>query len=560
MQAGPSTPTAQNALIDLLDEIVPDLAPERRDEARRLSDRLRNRRFRLALIGEFKRGKSTLGNALLGFPVLPVGVLPTTSVPILARWADAPSARVTLGSGEERAITVEDLETFSTEKANPENVRRVAFAEVGLPAPLLRSADLLDSPGTGSAHRHNTETALAALGDVDAAVVVLAADQPVGEAEIAFLKTLRRHVARFFFVVNRADVLAASEIEEVVAFVRRALDREGFPDPAVFPLSARAAVERRGDDAAFETFRRELDRFLREDREAAREAAARTVLRRLGSEEAFELRLAAGAARLEDEERRSRIGGLRDAVARIRERRGDRRAVLKSRFDRLLSAYDDGFALFRKQSLRGIPHEVAAAAAALESLPNRDYDRELRGIVESRSAERLREFVDDSSRSFADGLAGIAALVREESDELRDGVYRTLGEAFRLAAPAPAPKPDLPEGTRFDFSSVDVRCQLEATTDFLILRSPRRLARRLLRRRAEIQAEDFLERNGGRVRFELLRKGESFLHDAFAAAVESEDDLARRLERTVLTSRKADSPAEDRLRRLETLLERLGPA
>jgi len=560
MQAGPSIVTGPDAIVDRLDAVIPDLAPHRRDEACRLSERLRNEKFRLALIGEFKRGKSTLGNALLGAPVLPVGALPTTAIPILARWGDSPSARVTLRSGEIRSIAPADLADFSTEKGNPENVKDVAFAEVWVCAPLLRCADLLDSPGTGSAHLHNTRAALAALGDVDAAVVVLAADQPIGEAEIEFLKTLRRHVARFFFVVNRSDLLTESELAEVVEFVRGALVRQGFSGAAIFPLSARTAAEGGGADERFERFRRELDRFLREDREAAREAAARTVLSRLASEEAFELRLAADAARLEDEERRRRIEILRDAVARVRNRRDDRRAVLKGRFDRLLSAYDDAFALFKKAALREIPHEVAAAAAKLESLPNRDYDRELASMVEIRTVERFRAFVDDSSQSFAEGLAAIALLVREESDELRHELYRTLGEAFRLSEPWRGPQPDLPRGARFDFSSVDVRCQLEATTDFLVLHSPRRLARRLLRRRAQGQAEDFYERNGGRVRFELLTKGESFLHEALSGAIEGEEELARRFEQTLLTSRAADTPMDERLRRVESLVEGLRPA
>ncbi len=463
-----------------------------------------------------------------------------------------------LRSGDVRPITPEELVEFSTERGNPGNAKEAAFAEVRLPAPLLRSADLLDSPGTGSAHRHNTEAALAVLGEIDAAVVVLAADQPIGEAEIAFLKTLRRHVARFFFVVNRADLLDPAERREVVEFVRGALERHGFPDPAIFPLSARAAAEDAAADDGFEEFRRELDRFLREDREGAREAAARTILSRLVSEESFELRLSEETARLEAEERESRIDLLRRAAARVRGRRGDREAVMKSRFDRLLSACDDAFAVLRKEALREIPRDVAAAAANLSSLSNRDYDRQLRGLVEERSAGRLREFIDDATRSFAEGLAAIAILVREETDELRQGLYRTLGEMFRLPEPSAAPRPDLPEGGQFDFRVADVRCQLEATTDFLVLHSPRGLARKLLRRRAETQIGDFFERHGGRLRFQLLSRGESFLRQAFAAAIESEDELARGFERTLLTSRPGDLPAAERLHRLDALRDGSG--
>lgn len=40
-----------------------------------LLERLREGRFHLAVLGQFKRGKSTLLNALVGEPILPVSVV-----------------------------------------------------------------------------------------------------------------------------------------------------------------------------------------------------------------------------------------------------------------------------------------------------------------------------------------------------------------------------------------------------------------------------------------------------------------------------------------------------
>ncbi|MGA9753714.1 MAG: dynamin family protein, partial [Desulfobaccales bacterium] len=46
----------------------------------RLIDKLRENRFNLVILGAFKRGKSTLINALLGEPILPTAIVPLTSV------------------------------------------------------------------------------------------------------------------------------------------------------------------------------------------------------------------------------------------------------------------------------------------------------------------------------------------------------------------------------------------------------------------------------------------------------------------------------------------------
>ena len=45
-----------------------------------LRDRLQNERLQIAVLGQFKRGKSTFVNALLGAPVLPTAVVPLTSI------------------------------------------------------------------------------------------------------------------------------------------------------------------------------------------------------------------------------------------------------------------------------------------------------------------------------------------------------------------------------------------------------------------------------------------------------------------------------------------------
>jgi hypothetical protein len=59
-----------------------------------LRERLRHSRLHLAVLGQFKRGKSTFINALIGAPLLPVAVVPLTAVPIFISWRPGASVRV----------------------------------------------------------------------------------------------------------------------------------------------------------------------------------------------------------------------------------------------------------------------------------------------------------------------------------------------------------------------------------------------------------------------------------------------------------------------------------
>ena len=100
--------------------------------ARSASDlrrRLAAGRLHVAVLGQFKRGKSSLLNALLGEELLPTGVVPVTAVPTFLRHGDSLALRVSYADGRnaeyQAAESIEalrsSLTTLVTETGNPEN-------------------------------------------------------------------------------------------------------------------------------------------------------------------------------------------------------------------------------------------------------------------------------------------------------------------------------------------------------------------------------------------------------------------------------------------------------
>ncbi len=155
-----------------------------------------------------------------------------------------------------------------TEEGNPGNWRGVARVVARLHTPLLdEGVRLVDTPGVGSVHEHNTLATDAYLPSLDAAVLVVSADPPISKAERAFLERVVEHAVRLFVVLNKADYLAPGELERIVAFTERVVQEVApdWPGP-VYTLSARTDV---GDPAALRRFRHDLERFLRGDRAAA---------------------------------------------------------------------------------------------------------------------------------------------------------------------------------------------------------------------------------------------------------------------------------------------------
>jgi len=81
-------------------------------------------------VGQFKRGKSTLLDALVGEAVLPTGVTPFTALPPVLRYGEQKNARVLIGH-QWRAIAIQDLARYVSEELNPENRRMVEGAASG---------------------------------------------------------------------------------------------------------------------------------------------------------------------------------------------------------------------------------------------------------------------------------------------------------------------------------------------------------------------------------------------------------------------------------------------
>jgi ribosome biogenesis GTPase A len=80
-------------LLEKTTDTVAELGPAFDHYRRKLSDlndRFSEGRFHLAVLGQFKRGKSTLLNALTGEPILPVGVVPLTAVPTFIQFGNSP--------------------------------------------------------------------------------------------------------------------------------------------------------------------------------------------------------------------------------------------------------------------------------------------------------------------------------------------------------------------------------------------------------------------------------------------------------------------------------------
>lgn len=158
------------ALLDLLKKRASEARFRRCEE---LMVKLAEDRFTLAVVGQFKRGKSSLMNAIIGRELLPTGVLPLTSAITVLKFG--PVERLVVrreNSVFPEIVPVSALAAYVTERGNPGNRKKVKTATVEVPLPFLRRGlEFVDTPGVGSAIEANTATTHSFLPECDAVLL-----------------------------------------------------------------------------------------------------------------------------------------------------------------------------------------------------------------------------------------------------------------------------------------------------------------------------------------------------------------------------------------------------
>ena len=187
----------------------------------------------VAILGQFKAGKSSFVNSLIGQDVLPVGVIPVTTVITRLRFGERERALISFYDGTNREIPVGSLDEYTSEAKNPSNQKNVETVDIELPALAdYAGLRLVDTPGLGSVFKAHMEVSSNWLPEVGAAVLAVSADRPLSENDLQLIRELTQYTPRIILLLTKADLLSPSQQDEVVKFfedtVRRELNRE-FP-------------------------------------------------------------------------------------------------------------------------------------------------------------------------------------------------------------------------------------------------------------------------------------------------------------------------------------------
>lgn len=198
----------------------------------------------VAIVGRFKAGKSSFMNDFIGQPILPVGVVPVTTVITEIRFGPTQKAEVLFLDGQRKELSVDEIGSHVSERENPENFKRVAAIKVELPSLAeFRGLTFVDTPGLESVLAHDTDASMHWLPNVGLALVAVSVDPPLSQHDIELLRKLYQYTPNVSVLLTKVDLLGAAERSEVLDFVRTQLAKNFDKPPDVLPYSVRPGFE-----------------------------------------------------------------------------------------------------------------------------------------------------------------------------------------------------------------------------------------------------------------------------------------------------------------------------
>lgn len=237
-----------------LDNFNRDISEVTKKKFLELRDDIKNEFFTIVVLGEFKRGKSTLVNALLGEEILPSDVIPTTATINALMWSEEKETIVLKsdGSTELGESTVEYLRNYTAEADF--DINEIKYLKVGYPADILKNKiALVDTPGVSDINEHRVQVTYEFIPRADLVIFILDATAPLKKTEKQFIDEhiIKLGIDRVIFVANKFDNIDEEEeedvIEEIEQRLRSAFKKENgessFKDLSVIPFSAYNALE-----------------------------------------------------------------------------------------------------------------------------------------------------------------------------------------------------------------------------------------------------------------------------------------------------------------------------
>jgi hypothetical protein len=210
-----------------------------------VAESMQRNTFHIAILGEFKRGKTTFVNSLIGDDLLFADVLPATAFIHVLEYGEQERIEIwyTDGRQEQLRLQKEQLVSLSANQGiSPESIR---FVKVFLKHPLLRDGlVIIDTPGVNDMVLSRADITASILPHCDAALFLLDAVAPLSRSEADFLKAkvYYHKLDQILFLLSKSDRLEEDELQEALEGAQQRIEQVTGKAIPVHPYSSRQVL------------------------------------------------------------------------------------------------------------------------------------------------------------------------------------------------------------------------------------------------------------------------------------------------------------------------------
>ena len=211
--------------------------------------------FTVVVLGEFKRGKSTFVNALLGTKLLPMDVLPETATINAIMYSEKPRLSVLYRDGRKvkGEVSYDYMKQFSAGSGSSA-LKNISYIKIGYPCELLKNRIVLvDTPGVSDLNEQRSEITYRFVPKANAILFLLDANSPLKGTEKDFIeeKLLPLGIENILFLLNKYDSVDDEEEENFLDDVKNRIlrafnitERDAtLKNITLYPISAKQALQ-----------------------------------------------------------------------------------------------------------------------------------------------------------------------------------------------------------------------------------------------------------------------------------------------------------------------------
>ena len=400
----------------------------------------RQMRFCVGVVGQAKRGKSTLINGLLGRRddmLAPVNRFPATNVVSCFVNGDKEEARVVFGANGSNPIKIltSQIKDYACEEFNPGNHKGVKAIEViGIFPRLGRNGVLVDTPGTDNALTNLHDIVLLDfLPRLDALIFLVTADEPLTAAELELLKQVKRSdVKKLFFAINKADKCEPEEITEGLAHNRRVLEDAGYQDAPIFVVSA-MNYQKLGADDGTENLLASIGEMLREGQAKIMTERITDIVNRTIAETKEELSAELKILELTVEEAGVEIAKLNSLQKQLSKDRPKMERNFHTAWVTALSEFEDGLPAIERKMIAEFEELIdRTSALKLQALSQTIHTSLLKRISEllEPPTRKLQAALEDAGKTLEVEYKNIPGIMPQQMDRAR-----TTGDLLTTTVP-----------------------------------------------------------------------------------------------------------------------------